>query len=276
MRISLLNDNDWAGNANRVVTGLADSLALKGEDVMCYVRVKGGESQYACTIPFPSGVVARCLRGFRRGLVRYNRCRWKWDADQWEQFDSGYTQYGEQLLHALPDADILNMHFVAQLADVSAFLPGMTSRCPVVWTMHDMNPFTGGCHYDEGCGRFVSGCGCCPQLKRRSSRDLSAWAWKRKAQALHSVAPQRLHFVSPSSWLAQELKRSPVLDGFPVHIIPNAVDIDAFRPRGKKLSRDLLGLPQKKQIVLFVAQSTQNSLMCPAFSVVAERGQPTE
>ena len=49
-------------------------------------------------------------------------------------------------------ADVVHLHWVnagfVSVAEIAAL------RGPVVWTAHDMWPFTGGCHYDAGCGRF--------------------------------------------------------------------------------------------------------------------------
>jgi len=51
---------------------------------------------------------------------------------------------------------------------------------PIVWTLHDMWPFTGGCHYDDGCGKFQQSCGNCPILHSGQESDLSRRVWERK------------------------------------------------------------------------------------------------
>ena len=40
---------------------------------------------------------------------------------------------------------------------------------PVVWTLHDTWPFTGGCHHSVDCEKFHSDCGGCPQLRNDSA-----------------------------------------------------------------------------------------------------------
>ena len=45
------------------------------------------------------------------------------------------------------EADIINLHWVAGFLDYKSFFEKNTK--PVVWTLHDMNPFTGGEHYEE-------------------------------------------------------------------------------------------------------------------------------
>ena len=52
---------------------------------------------------------------------------------------------------------VINLHWVAggflQIETLAKF------GKPIVWTLHDMWPFTGGCHYSQGCDRYISACG---------------------------------------------------------------------------------------------------------------------
>ncbi len=121
---------------------------------------------------------------------------------------------------------------------------------PLVWTLHDMWAFTGGCHYDQGCGRFAEGCGRCPLLGSSREWDLSRLGWRRKAKAYPRLP---LAVVTPSRWLGDLAMRSPLLGEFPVSVIPNAIDTAVYRPLDKSMARDLLGLPKDRRIVLFGA-----------------------
>jgi hypothetical protein len=94
--------------------------------------------------------------------------------------------------------DIINLHWVCggymQVESVPKF------NKPLVWTLHDMWPFTGGCHYSEECDRYTKSCGSCPQLHSSKESDLSRWVWQRKAKAWKNID---LTLVSPSAWLAK-------------------------------------------------------------------------
>src|SRR5207244_11712344 len=46
--------------------------------------------------------------------------------------------------------DVLHLNWIGGLVPISA----INSKRPIVWTLSDMWAFTGGCHYDNGCGRF--------------------------------------------------------------------------------------------------------------------------
>jgi glycosyltransferase involved in cell wall biosynthesis len=120
-----------------------------------------------------------------------------------------------------------------------------------------MNAFTGGCHYDDGCGRYANRCGACPQLGSALPNDLSQRVWARKKRVFDRINPARLQLVTPSRWLAGEVKRSSLLRDFPVTVIPNGVDTDCFAPRDRQFARQVLGVPEDADVVLFVAEGVR-------------------
>jgi len=153
---------------------------------------------------------------------------------------------------------VINLHWVARLVDYSHVYKLAARANRVVWTLHDMLPFTGGCHYDDGCGRFTHQCGYCPQLGSNKQQDLSARLLARRDNAFGHIPDGALHFVSPSGWLANALKSSRVAGRFNVSVIPNSIELDVFRPTDAATARDALGLPRDRPIVLFIAEALTN------------------
>lgn len=121
---------------------------------------------------------------------------------------------------------------------------------PLVWTLHDMWAFTGGCHYDGGCERFVSACGHCPILGSSRERDLSHWVFARNRRAWKR---QNLTVVAPSRWLAGFAARSALLGRFRIGVIPNNLDLNRYRPIDRAIARSLIGVPADRRIILFGA-----------------------
>jgi glycosyltransferase involved in cell wall biosynthesis len=121
---------------------------------------------------------------------------------------------------------------------------------PLIWTMHDMWTFTGGCHYDDGCGRYADACGCCPVLGSSRQADLSRWVMRRKRRAWRGVP---LTLVAPSRWLADRARASSLFRDWPVRVIPNGLDLERFQPVDPGLARRLLGLPPDRSYLLFGA-----------------------
>ena len=59
------------------------------------------------------------------------------------------------MVEQLPPCDILQLHWVSTFVDYREFFSRISRKLPIVWTLHDMNPFTGGCHYSgDRCGKF--------------------------------------------------------------------------------------------------------------------------
>jgi glycosyltransferase involved in cell wall biosynthesis len=124
-------------------------------------------------------------------------------------------------------------------------------RKPIVWTMRDMWPFTGGCHYSMDCARYKAGCGFCPQLGSKSKIDLSRWVVARKKRYL----PKGMKVVGISEWLSHCARESEVFRGFDVRTIPNAIDTHLFFPIEKETARRVLDLPQHVKIMLIGARN---------------------
>jgi glycosyltransferase involved in cell wall biosynthesis len=146
--------------------------------------------------------------------------------------------------------DVVNMHWVC-----NGYLRIETLaklKIPLVWTLQDMWPMTGGCHYSEDCDRYQKSCGQCPQLGSEREADLSRQIWQRKQKAWKDI---NLTIVTPSQWMADCVKASSLLGDRRVEIIPFCLDTKIYHPLDKEFARKTLGLPQDKLIVLFGALS---------------------
>jgi glycosyltransferase involved in cell wall biosynthesis len=156
-------------------------------------------------------------------------------------------------IRTLP-ADVINLHWLGDgCLDVQSLAK---FQQPLVWTVHDMWAFTGGCHYSQGCDLYKRTCGTCPQLGSSMAQDLSRWQWHRKARIWK---PLNLTIVSPSEWLAKCVRASSIFGNTRVDVIPNGIDPQRYRPLDRQVVRELLHLPQEKHLVLFGAmQATQD------------------
>ena len=151
-------------------------------------------------------------------------------------------------------ADIINLHWVAGFIDYESFFEKNTK--PVVWTLHDMWPFTGGEHYEEkslgidGSGKPIQ------RIKTQEEIAESATNLMLIKKSLYKV--KNLTIVAPSKWLVEEAKKSEVLDGKKVYHIPYGLDSDLFSMRDKEFSRNVFKIPKDKKVMLFVADSISN------------------
>lgn len=232
---------------------LHSGLRSIGVDSWMWVTSRRREDPSVVAFKIPratSDVVRRRLREVR---LRRERARYR-QAKVFEAFVDDRTAYGGDLLAQLPSADIIHVHLLRHVADFDIFHRTIPLRVPVVRTLNDEHFFTGGCTQDAGCERYLIGCGRCPQLGSNHDGDLSRLSWLRKRRALEAVPPGRLTLVSPSRWLADVARRSPLLGATPIAVIPRGVDTAVFRPMNRFFARRVLGIPPEARVIAFVAQ----------------------
>lgn len=154
---------------------------------------------------------------------------------------------------AYKEADIVHFHWVANnFIDYERFFSINTK--PVVWTLHDMNPFTGGCHYSDKCLLFQKDCSECHQLLGTSNSNYTKEVLARRINAIHNASCS-INIVSPSLWLLNLSQSSKMFEKLAHFHIPYGINEDIFKPRDKNFARDLFGIPKDKIIILFVAVS---------------------
>lgn len=175
-----------------------------------------------------------------------------------EMFSDDRGAWTDNILANVEGFDILQLHWVSQFLNYRKFFSQLPSGVPVVWRLADKSPFTGGCHYDGGCGGFRKSCGSCPKLQSEDAHDLSRAIWARKESALGQIPRDQLHIVALNRWMAKEVRSSSLFGAFECTVIPNGVDLEEFTPIPPDAARVAMGIPEGFRIVAFVAESATN------------------
>lgn len=170
-----------------------------------------------------------------------------------EHFSFPETDIDLHNYELIKNADIINLHWVAGFIDYPEFFKRI--KKPVVWTLHDMNAFTGGCHYSSGCDKYKSDCDWCPQLAGTKEPGITKKLLSIKQRSFSSV---NLNIVTPSGWLLSCAKESRLLKNNAIQLIPYSLNLEVFRPIDKIQARTQLGLPLDRKIILFVSSSLDN------------------
>ena len=153
------------------------------------------------------------------------------------------------------EADIIHLHWVASFLDWQSFFAKNTK--PVVWTLHDQNPFLGIEYYAE---RFLGIDDKGMPIERKYQKQELQEEKKMvdfKKNILKNI--DNLTIIAPSKWLLDESKKSQVFEKYQHFHIPNGFPIEVFKPHNKDFCREILGLPQNKKVILFVADSVENN-----------------
>jgi glycosyltransferase involved in cell wall biosynthesis len=151
------------------------------------------------------------------------------------------------------EADIIHLHWVNNsFMSISNIKNLLSLGKPVVWTLHDMWAFTGGCHYSGVCNNFKGPCGNCRFLKNPKPNDLSNSIFEKKQKIYNN---KNLTFVGCSNWMAGKARESKLLANFSITSIPNPIDTNNYKPSEKDALRNKYNLPIDKKIILFGADN---------------------
>jgi hypothetical protein len=254
VRILQVNTLDVQGGAARAAYRLHRGLISVGANSTYFVREKRTRDDTVRKFipdPAPAAVAHRaaCKAELDAAYDAYKETR----SPDIEQFSQERVDGDENFYVQRPRADIINLHWVAGFVDYRLFFTPERTDCPVVWTLHDMNAFTGGCHFDQECGRFRMRCGACPLLGSTAEEDLTARIFDAKAGIFANWPADRLHVVAPSKWLVGVARSSALFSKYDGTCIPNSIETDLFKPTDKAAARAALGLPQDARIVLFMS-----------------------
>jgi glycosyltransferase involved in cell wall biosynthesis len=201
-----------------------------------------------------NGVLTWCRRKLSWSWAKYRQLRRR--PSGFEIFTPARLAADTAFSIANRPGDILHLHWVAKLIDYPSFFASIPDDLPVVWTLHDMNPFTGGCHFSSGCERFMTVCGNCPQLANPGRQDLSNRQFALKFKALRN---KNLHVVAPSRWLIEAARLSPILNSArSFHLIPYGLDTEFFFPRDSETARRQFNVPLDATVLGFGADSVAN------------------
>lgn len=270
MNILILSTNDIKGGAARATYRLHQGLQAIGVNSQMLVQTKHSDDRTVIGSPATSGI-GKVIAGSRLTLdplpLKFysNRDR-SFYSLQW--LPDNIASKVAQL-----EPDVINLHWInGGYLQIETFAK---LNKPIVWTLHDMWAFTGGCHYSGDCDRYTASCGACPQLGSSKNWDLSRWVWQRKAKAWQNL---NLTIVALSSWLGKCASSSSLFKDLRVEIIPNGLDTEKYRPINRQVARELLRLPQDKQLVLFGALGATSDkrkgfhLLQPALQELSQTG----
>lgn len=245
MRVLLINTSERIGGAAIACSRLMEALKNNGIKAKMLVRDKQTEQITVVS------------------LVRNWRMVWKfvweriviWRANHFKKnnlFSVDIANTGTDIT-SLPEfqqADVIHLHWINQgMLSLKNLNKIFASGKPIVWTMHDMWPCTGICHYAGQCDRYEQECHNCPLIYGGGGKkDLSYRTFRRKRKL---YSGRHITFVACSHWLEGMAHKSALLSGQTVMSIPNAINTNLFRPRSKQEAREKCLLPQDVKLILF-------------------------
>lgn len=152
------------------------------------------------------------------------------------------------------EADIIHLHWVADFLDWGSFFRKNTK--PLIWTLHDENPFSGCEHYAEryqGIDNFGFPI---PRIYSDLEMAVSEYLSNYKSMTIKSAS--NIHIVCPSTWILRKSQESKLFSSRNHSVIANGFPAQLFRPLNKLCCKEIFGLDSTKRTVLFLADNLSN------------------
>lgn len=154
-------------------------------------------------------------------------------------FTIGFFGFDITKLKAYKEADVIHIHWLSQGFIKIKSLSKINK--PVIWTMRDMWPFTGGSHYTMDFKKYENGC---------VSKIIQNYKKKNYNK--------NFKFIAISDWLKKEAKKSDILKNFDIKRIYNNINLKDFDLIKQEEARSILNIKTQKKIIIYGAQNPQS------------------
>ncbi len=216
MKIALISYYDDKGGAGKAAYRLFRQFEKDGHEVCMFV--------YQKTTSDPAVVEIRPLL---RRLLLYVTTKYLHRLYKPREMFSYMLVRNRSLVRAVNQfkPDVVHVHWTGK----HVMGPGDMARmaAPVFWSLHDMNPFTGGCHYSGSCEGFKTACGNCPVLQSKHEHDFSSTQVKIKLKAFGS---KTVTFIGSSRWMTEQASGSTIGKRHVCVNLPTFADLSVFKP----------------------------------------------
>jgi glycosyltransferase involved in cell wall biosynthesis len=251
MKILIVNTMDAYGGAARAANRLHKALLAEGIESNMLVQKKTTNDYTVVTDTSKKAKIINILRPIidQYPVKRYkNKTKTLFSTSNYSITDT--VEFINKI-----NPDIVHLHWVCgnmiKIEDFSKI------KAPIVWSLHDMWAFTGGCHYDEECGKYMDQCGTCKVLNSSDKNDLSHKIFNKKKKVF---LDKEMYIVGLSKWIHNCAKNSMLLKDKQHINLPNPIDISIYKPIDKKVSRNLWNLPEDKKLILFGAMAPTSDI----------------
>lgn len=249
MKVVHINRGDAGGGASVAALRIHRSLLRAGVDshILVQEQKRNEKNEHAAGSGFWYEMKCFWRFALERLLFLPN------EKEKALRFAFSPANTGQSLVNnpVVQEADIIHLHWINQgFLSLDGLDELFKLGKPIVWTLHDMWPFTGGCHYAGNCLEFNERCGFCPLLKKPSATDASAKIYLRKKDLFKGV---NISIVTCSKWLGSLASSSSLMRNMPVMSIPNPIDTNYYTILDRVQCRKDLGLPLNKSLLLFGA-----------------------
>jgi glycosyltransferase involved in cell wall biosynthesis len=171
-----------------------------------FVSLNNSSKKYYQQLDYSDlGIISKVLRKVRQVKYRKQKQRYLYDRPPGLEAFQIIDHYHYLMVF---DADIIHLHWVSDMFDLSSFLKKISKKTKIIISLHDQSMLTGGCPYTLGCKAFENSCQHCPQLRNPNSNDLASRNFKMKKDLF---ASSNIYFVANSKYIEATARKSNVI-----------------------------------------------------------------
>lgn len=241
MKIFIVNKSDSRGGAARAA--YRTHLCLRSIGIDSKMIVDNKETG-DWTVIGPNGNIEKFIRYIKPQLIKPINFLFKRNNDIVQSFNLFPSKWLKFINNS--EVDIVNLHWInGEMLSIEQI---SKIKKPIVWTLHDMWAICGSEHYTTT-KRWERGYISNNRLPNEIGIDIDKWCWRRKVRNWRKT----LTIVCPSNDLAKCVKKSFLFRDNPIHVIPNPIDTEKWRPIEKANAKELLKISQETKLILFGA-----------------------
>jgi len=238
LKILHVNYSDSNGGAAIAVQRIIQAQKLEGLNPVLLVAEKNSKNDQVIG---PSSTLEeikwKLLLSINRKFEKLEKKK-KYDSNSYNLIPNNIVKKINKL-----DFDIVNLHWIGNnlipINDIKKI------KKPIVWTLHDMWPYTGSEHYSLN-NRYIEGYNKQNKPNNLKGFDIERYCWNLKKKHY----PKNLNIVATSDWQLKSSKNSYLFKNFLIEKIQYPIDECFWKPIDKDYSRKELNLPLNKKIVL--------------------------
>ena len=162
------------------------------------------------------------------------------------------------------EADVIVLHWISTfLSPKEIYKLTKLDNKKVIFFLHDMWLFTGGCHVDRRCCGYINDCNACPMAGISAHRSFN--------HKLKFIRKSNLMIAGPSHWIVEEAGKSRITLGKYVIYLPNTYNPKVFFPRDNvdEIKRKYC-FSKEKKLIMFAAADNGVANYNKGFSYLLE------
>lgn len=145
----------------------------------------------------------------------------------------------------------LHLHWADGVLNRSSIGKLIQAGQPIVWTLHDMSPFTAFCHHSFDCTQYQGECRNCPQVRSEFRKKVSVQFMSNR---LFFDTPRgNFCVVAPTEWMAQRARSSSTFQNQRVEIVSNPIAEVFFQDHNRVKAREALGITPEYFVGIAIA-----------------------